>query len=203
VRREFHGSCMRCPEEELDTFGKRTSGADAQPVVSPDKKTVGCNLTCMNAYESHRFSLNQCESHVKSDLDTISLSISSRDTRKLKFLTNTGAEISIIRSSSLTPGLSYHVHEGADIKGISNTVMRTEGITDLKLFTETHETMHTFHVLGEYSEMHYDAFFGKDFLEERESVINYCSRQLVMNNEVLVNFDPKPSTNKTEPCRRT
>jgi hypothetical protein len=24
-----------------------------------------------------------------------------------------------------------------------------------------------------------------------------------MNNQVVVNFDPKPGTNKTEPCRRT
>ena len=50
--------------------------------------------------------------------------------------------------------------------------------------------------------MHYDAILGKDFLEERESVINYSSRQLVMN-EVIVNFDPKPREIKTEPCRRT
>ena len=50
--------------------------------------------------------------------------------------------------------------------------------------------------------MQYDAILGKDFLEERESVINYCSRQLVMN-ELIVKFDPKPRAIKTEPCRRT
>ena len=136
--------------------------------MSPDKKTVGCNSTCMDEYESHRFSINQCESHVKSDLDMISLNIDSRDTRKLKFLVDTGAEILIIRSSSLTPGVSYQLHEGVDIKGISNTVM-TEGTIDLKLFTVTHETMHTFHVLEEDSEMLYDTILGKDFWK-REKV---------------------------------
>ena len=30
--------------------------------------------------------------------------------------------------------------------------------------------------------------------QERGSVINYCSRQLVINDQVVVNFDPKPST---------
>ena len=108
----------------------------------------------------------------------------------------------LIRSSSLTPGVNYQFHEGVDIKGISKAVMRTEGTVELKLFTETHETTHTFHVLGEDSEMHCDAIFGKDFLEERDSVINYCSRQLVMN-EVIVNFDPKPREIKTEPSTRT
>lgn len=127
---------MRCPEKELDTCGKR---ANVQLVVSPDKKTVDCSLTCMDEYESYRFSVNQCVSHVKSDLDMISLSIDSRGTRKLKFLIDTGAEISIIRTSSLTPGVNYQLHKGVDIKGISNTIMRMEGTIELKLFTETHE----------------------------------------------------------------
>ena len=59
---------------------------------------------------------------MKSDLDTMSFSIDSRYARKLKFLIDTGAEISIIRSSSLTPGVNYQFHEGVDIKGIYNTV---------------------------------------------------------------------------------
>jgi len=73
---------MRNPENELETFGKRTSGTVEQVDVSPIEKIVICNLTCMEGYVSHNFSVNQCESHVNSDLDTISLSIVSRDNRK-------------------------------------------------------------------------------------------------------------------------
>jgi hypothetical protein len=62
----------------------------------------------------------------------------------------------------------------------SLTPLRKEGTIDLKLFTDTHETIHTFHVLGEPSELHYDVILGKGFLEERESVINYWSRQIVI-----------------------
>ena len=51
--------------------------------------------------------------------------------------------------------------------------------------------------------MPYDAILGKDFFEMSEGVINYCSRQIIMNNEVVVNFDPKSSANKTEPCTLT
>jgi len=43
---------MQCPEKELDRCRKRTSGADAQLVVSPDKKVGGCKLTCMDEYEA-------------------------------------------------------------------------------------------------------------------------------------------------------
>jgi len=81
--------------------------------------------------------------------------------------------------------------------------MKTEGIIYLKLFTDAHETTHTFHVLGGNSELPYDAILGKDFFEMREGVINNCSRQIITKNEVVVNFDPKSSANKTEPCRLT
>ena len=49
-----------------------------------------------NRGERYKFSIDKCESHVRSGLDTISLSIDSRDTRKLKFVIDTGAEISVI-----------------------------------------------------------------------------------------------------------
>ena len=81
-----------------------------------------------------------------------------------------------------------------NIKGISNTVMRTESIIDLKLLTDTHETVHTFYVLGETFELHYDAILRNDFLE---SVINYCGCQIVMNDKIVMNFDFKPCINKT------
>jgi hypothetical protein len=86
----------------------------------------------MDAGEGPRFSINKCESLMESDLATVSLNIDSRDPRKPKFLIDTGAEISIIRSSSLTPGFNYQLREGVDIKGISDNVMKTEGAIDLK-----------------------------------------------------------------------
>jgi hypothetical protein len=34
-------------------------------------------------------------------------------------------------------------------------------------------------------------------------VINYCSRQIFMNDAVVVNFDTKSGSIKKEPCRLT
>ena len=113
--------------------------------------------------------------------------------KEAKIPGDTGAEISIIGCSSLTPQNGILIYEGVDIKGISNTVMKTEGTMDLKLFTDTHETTHTFYVLRENS----DAILGMDFFETKDRVINYCSCQIIMNYEVIVNFHPKPTANKT------
>ena len=50
-----------------------------------------------------------------------------------------------------------------DIKGIFNAVLKTEGIVELKLLTDKHETVHAFHVLGEPSAIQYDGILGRDF----------------------------------------
>jgi len=192
---------MQCPEEELDTVGKRKFGAGVQPVDSPGQEILGCDLNCRDDYEKYKFSINKCESHVKSDLDTI-LNVNTRDEKKLKFLIDTGAEISIIKGSSLNSGVNYQLRKSVEIKGICDVVLKTGGIVELKLLTDGHETANTFHVLGEPSALQYD-ILGRDFLEEKESVINYCSRQIIMNDEVIVNFEEKPCVGETEPCRLT
>jgi len=66
---------MQCPQKELDTVGKQTSGADVQPVTLRDTETIGCCLSCWDGYNGHKFGISQCESHVKSELDTVSCSI--------------------------------------------------------------------------------------------------------------------------------
>jgi len=37
-----------------------------------NEEAIGCNITCSDDCEDHKFSINQCESHGKSDLDRIS-----------------------------------------------------------------------------------------------------------------------------------
>ena len=48
-------------------------------------------------------------------------------TEKLRFLIDTGAEISIVKSASLRPGFDHQPNNGINVKGIANTLLRTEG----------------------------------------------------------------------------
>ena len=74
---------------------------------------------------------------------------------------DTGAEISLIKKANLNSEASYKLRKGAKIKGIGNAVLRMDGIIELKLFTEKHETVHNFYVLSEPSAC--DGILGKDF----------------------------------------
>ena len=96
------------------------------------------------------------------------MKINTRDAKKVKFLIDTGAEISIIKSFSLNVRASYQSRKSVEIKGMCNAVLKTDGIVELKLLTDEHETVPNFHVLSEPSTLQCDGSLGKDFLEERE-----------------------------------
>jgi hypothetical protein len=74
------------------------------------------------------------------------------------------------------------------VKGISNSLVRTEGTVELKLLTPTHETTHIFHVTADSLNFHYDGILGQDFWKDKKATINYCDRTITMG-EIVVNFD--------------
>jgi len=80
--------------------------------------------------------------------------------------------------------------------------MKTEGTIILKLFTDTHETTHTFHVVGNEFGIQYDGILGRNFFADKQSIINYCDQQIIMQ-DVVVKFDPKPDKISSENCKLT
>jgi hypothetical protein len=56
---------------------------------------------------------------------------------KLKFLIDTGAEISVVKASSINLGTNYDPTKEINIKGISESFIKTKGTIELTLFTPT------------------------------------------------------------------
>jgi hypothetical protein len=110
---------------------------------------------------------------------------------KQTLLLDTDADLSVIKSSSLQPGIKCPPKGGIKIKGISNAIMKTKGTIMLKLFTDTHENTHSFHVVGNEFGNKYDGILGRDFFEDKQSIINYCNRQVLVG-DVVVKFGPMP-----------
>ena len=131
--------------------------------------------------------------HSKSRLDTVKVGVDLSKTEKLKFLIDTGGEISIVKGASLNPGFNYEPTKGINVRGISNALLKTEGTVMLKIFTHTHETTHTFHIMGDGFDCQYDGILGQDFWKDKRATINYCDRTITMG-EVVINFDNE--TNK-------
>jgi hypothetical protein len=102
-----------------------------------------------------------------SRLDTITVGVDLGKTGKLRFLVDTGAEISIIRGTRLQPEVDFEPANGISVKGISDALLRTEGTVLLRLFTLTHETTHLFHVMGENLGCSYGGILGQDFWKEK------------------------------------
>jgi hypothetical protein len=123
-------------------------------------------------------------------------------TEKLRFLVDTGAKISIVKGASLRPGFHYQPSKGIDVRGIANTLLKTEGTVTPRLFTPTHETTHAFHVMGDGFDCRYDGILGRGFWEDKEANISYCDREIVMG-DVIISFDPKTNEAEREPYKLT
>ena len=78
----------------------------------------------------------------------MTLRVDLSKSEKLKFLMNTGAEISIVKGASLKPGFHYEPTKGINVREISNALLRTEETVTLKLFN-LHMRLHTVHIMGE------------------------------------------------------
>lgn len=112
-------------------------GVVAQPNSCLPRQMKGCP----------QFRVNECKKHCKSRLDTVTRTDSSK-TGKLKFLIDTGAESSVVKYTSMNSGINYDTTNGINIKGISDSFLKTKGTIMLTLLTPTQETMHVFHVIG-------------------------------------------------------
>jgi hypothetical protein len=147
-----------------------------------------------------QFTVNKCTDHDETGLDTITINTDSSKSGKLKFLIDTGAEISIVKDTSMNPGIIYESTKKINLKGISDLILKTEGTTALKLLTSTHETIHVFHVVGSDFGCQYDAILGQDFWKKYRATINYCDRTITMS-DVVLKFDNKTNETKNETCK--
>jgi hypothetical protein len=127
----------------------------------------------------------------------VKLTVDVSKTDTLKFLVDTGADISVIRDATLKSRCNFKPENVIEVKRISKGVMKTKGTVILKLFIGTHETTHEFHVIGDSFQLQYDGILGRDFWESKNAVISYCDREILMEGVVL-KYDPKDSGAKNK-----
>jgi hypothetical protein len=129
---------------EENEFGKRTEGSREQPCWAP-AVMVGCTETAIAA------------------LNTVTLQVDKGAKEKLKFFIDTGAQLSLCKYDSIEEGSVYNPQRIVNVRGISSGTERTIGEIEMKLSTESHKTMHVFHIVGDGIRIPYDGILGQDF----------------------------------------
>lgn len=78
--------------------------------------------------------------------DFILLDLNVAD-NKLSFLVDTQADVSILKSSSITTFQNYNTSEKITIKGITNNEMSSLGSIIASIYSKRFEIKHKFHVM--------------------------------------------------------
>jgi hypothetical protein len=86
---------------------------------------------------------------------------------KLRFLIDTGAQLSLCKYASIKEGSVYDPRRVVSVRGISSCTENTLGEIEMVLSTEHYETTHTFHIVGDGIRIPYGGIIGQNFLKVR------------------------------------
>lgn len=112
--------------------------------------------------------------------DFILLDLNVAD-NKLSFLVDTQADVSILKSSSITTFQNYNTSEKITIKGITNNEMSSLGSIIASIYSKRFEIKHKFHVMDNSVNTPSDGIIGKDFLKLYNCQICYESMKLIIH----------------------
>jgi hypothetical protein len=113
-----------------------------------------------------------------------------------------GADLSIVKRSSLQPEIKYSFKKYEHKRNFQHNHENKRDHKTESIHRLTCNYTHTFHVVGKEFGIQYDGILGPNLLEDKQSTINYCDQQVIMGH-VIVKFDPKPDEDNSENCKLT
>lgn len=110
------------------------------------------------------------------------------------FLSDSQADISVIKNTSLTKHFTYNSNETISVKGVTDESIHSLGTVNLLLFIDNVCIEHKFHLFDGNFNIPTDGIIGKDFLKAYQCSIDYsdmlltirtpqCDLQLKINSE--------------------
>jgi hypothetical protein len=112
---------------------------------------------------------------------------------EMKLLVDTGAELCLLKHSSMKEGTVYNPSTTLNVRGISNEIEKTLEEVNAKLTVGNYETEHKFHVVGSGMNIPCDGILGKDFFESKRATIDYVRKEVTMG-KVALKFDNNKQT---------
>ncbi|XP_046393726.1 uncharacterized protein LOC124161448 [Ischnura elegans] len=125
------------------------------------------------------------------DGDSITLHCPESKSGKLCLLLDTGADVSLIKSSVLKRGTNYYPAEKVRVKGITEDLITTEGRVTLTLEDQNKEAILDFQLIdGSRFSLSFDGIIGRDLLRELGAVI-YVEQRKVFMRGLQLEMDKK------------
>lgn len=100
--------------------------------------------------------------------------------KTIKFLVDTGAEISMIKEKIINDEINYD--KIIKIKGLGPEIFETIGQVNLNLYKDREIFFHDFHVIHGKNLIECDGILGRDFLTKFKAIINYKTNSITLKN---------------------
>jgi len=124
---------------------------------------------------------------------TVMLRVDKGIKEKLKFLIDTGAQLSLCKYASIKEGSVYDPKRVVNVRGISSCTERTLSEIEMSLSTDNYETTHIFHIVGDGIGIPYDGILCQYFFIRKRAKIDYKKREIIMG-DLRLKFDDRVSS---------
>jgi hypothetical protein len=147
---------------------RRASGQE-----KPESKDVGKREKTVGSYSTiGRISRNE--------YDGLEWEVNVSKARKLQFLVDTGADMSLIKSIKLVREKKFDLHRSMKVKSIDGSVMQTYGVTEADVKERNFMVQFPFHLVNKQVDHAYDRILGKDFLQRTKANICFASKIITL-----------------------
>jgi len=92
---------------------------------------------------------------------------------KNTFLIDTGADISIFKSTTIKPKHFVNRFRTSKIKGVTSEIINSLGTTETFIYINNSKIKHEFHIVNEDFPIPGDAILGRDFLTKYNCILDY------------------------------
>jgi len=101
----------------------------------------------------------------------------------LLFLTDTGAEICLLKGNKLIGATEYDPEKRMKVKCVDGSPMETHGVLEAKIELHNNSVVHGFQLVNKQVDIPCDGILGRDFLQHAKAKICYESRTVTLNGE--------------------
>lgn len=141
--------------------------------------------------------MRSCKLTPKAENEVVQLKCNEGAKTDVKFLIDSGSQISMIKLSSVKKGTKFDPSGRIRIKGITKEVVETIGTVLLHLQVGKLQIVHKFQLMGEGIDIPYDGLIGNDLWKQQKAIVDYEKHKVFIKGKqipILTLEEPKSCT---------